>query len=191
MPMFVFDGSQVNPAGGGILSSDSQAVISDLQTIVLNDSGIGVIGSALGDQYLQVVYQPTLSCFGQAMVSALLNVQPNVVIYGVDSPTVQSLGGPPGLGETWQEPPPDNTIKISYDTTQCSGRSSYVFDTGGNKITDPTYIILYHELSHALNIANNTVAADPENQATLDENNCRQEHQLTLRDPNNHGGGCN
>ena len=190
MPLFVFDGSQPNPAGGGVLSSDSQAVVSDLQIIVLNASDLGVVTSSLGNQYLQVVYQPTLSSFGQAMISALLNVQYNVVIFGVDSPTVQSLGGPPGLGETWQEPPPDNTIKIVYDTTQCSGRGSYVLDTSGNKIADPTYVILYHELSHALNIANGTLASDPENQATIDENNCRQEHQLPLRDPNNHGGGC-
>jgi hypothetical protein len=191
MPLFVFDGSQPAPGGGGVLSSDSQAVISDLQTIVLNDNGIGVSGSTLGDQFLQVAYVPTLSSFGQAMISALIAVQSNVVILGVDSASVQSLGSPDGLGETWQEPPPDNTIKIAYDTTQCSGRGSFVFDTGGNKITDPTYIILYHELSHALNIANNTLATDPENQATLDENNARQEHRLPLRDSNNHGGGCN
>src|SRR5262249_53836487 len=62
------------------------------------------------------------------------------------------------------------------DTTQCNGNNWFVVDSNGTKIAAPNFGILAHEMSHAMHICLNDLAADPEVQARTDENEVRAEH---------------
>lgn len=81
-------------------------------------------------------------------------------------------------------------IRIVYDVSQCCGAGIFLFDTGGNEITDPNPVIVYHELSHAFRAVTGTNLPDDEVPAQTDENVLRAQLGLCLRDVNNHDGGC-
>lgn len=81
-------------------------------------------------------------------------------------------------------------IRVVYDASQCLGNGFFVFDTGGNHITFPGPVLLYHELSHALRVATGTTQPNDEIPAETDENVLRGLLSLCLRDVNNHDGGC-
>ena len=210
MTLLIIDGvsPQSPPGGSGVISSDQMAVVTDLSQITQGDSMANgeIDPSSLGDQYGQVTYSPTLSSNGTALVSDIVNGPTNVIVVGVDLVTGQSVGGPTGLGYT--EPDNNGQIWVYYDTSQCQGRGSYVYDASGHKIPDPSSIILAHELGHAHDyitgeINSSTPDSVAEEKATIVENLIRPEIaaymaaqysisvDLGQRDPTNPGGGCN
>jgi hypothetical protein len=81
-------------------------------------------------------------------------------------------------------------IRIVYDVSQCCGSGIFLFDTGGNRISDPNPVIVYHELSHAFRAVTRTNLPDDEVPAETDENVLRAQLGLCLRDVTNHDGGC-
>jgi hypothetical protein len=81
-------------------------------------------------------------------------------------------------------------IRVVYDVSQCCGRGIFLLDTGGNRITDPNPVIVYHELSHAFRAVTRTNLPDDEVPAETDENVLRAQLGLCLRDVHNHDGGC-
>jgi hypothetical protein len=85
---------------------------------------------------------------------------------------------------------PSLVIRIVYDVSQCCGSGIFLFDTGGNRISDPNPVIVYHELSHAFRAVTRTNLPDDEVPAETDENVLRAQLGLCLRDVTNHDGGC-
>jgi hypothetical protein len=81
-------------------------------------------------------------------------------------------------------------IRVVYDANQCLGNGFFVLDIGGNHITFPGPVIVYHELSHAFRAATGTTQTNDEIPAETDENVLRGLLSLCLRDVNNHDGGC-
>jgi hypothetical protein len=211
MTLLISSGSRADPSGGGVMTSDETAVLRDLAFISLNDtSGDSTVEpfdpSILGPDLGELVYDQTLSGVGPDLITFLVNAAVNVVIFGVDSATVGSHGGPTGLGDT--APQPVGSILIIYDTTSCGGRGAFVFDAAKNKIPDPPFIILAHELAHAKDIitgtiTNATLETVAEQLATVVENQIRAEANplyeqaigqsisLSQRNPTDHDGGCN
>lgn len=173
-----------------------KAVEDDLGKIVNGDNG-GLSNTAIpGDTTeVQIIFNQSSSGCGQNLINALVNKFNDifVVVTGVDNTFI--LEGKPITdfgGRTYDLTVIDNkkVIRIIYDTSQCGGKGYFVFDTGGNHIPDPGYIMLGHESSHAFHKANGDEASDKEVQAETDENSLRAQNQLPLRDVNNHEGGC-
>lgn len=81
-------------------------------------------------------------------------------------------------------------IRVVYDVNQCNFAGIFTFDTGGNQITTPNPVILYHELSHAFRGATGTTQPNDEIPARTDENVMRTELALCQRDINNNNLGC-
>jgi hypothetical protein len=211
MTLLIIDGTSPQPpvdGSGGVISSDQMAVVRDLSQITLGDTMANgeIDPSSLGDEYGQVTYSPTISSNGTELVTDIVNASTNVIVVGVDLSSGQSLGGPTGLGDTG--PDQSGQIWINYDTSNCQGNGGFVFDTSGNKIPDPSSIILAHELAHARDFITGAInSATPESvaetKAIIVENLIRPEVaaymtaqysisvDLGQRDPNNHGGGCN
>jgi len=211
MPLILASGSLALESGG-VLSSDQFAILRDLNIIALNSLGTQTSAvepfEQLGPDFGQLFYSQTLSGIGPNLISSLVKAINVVIIYGVDTASTVSLGGPTGLGDTNMDS--SGTITIQYDTSACAGRGSFVFDAASspNKILNPPFIILAHELAHALHLVNgtinqNTPGAVAESLAIGIENQIRSEASavyqkmtgqsanLAQRDPNNHGGGCN
>jgi hypothetical protein len=81
-------------------------------------------------------------------------------------------------------------IRVAYDVSQCCGSGMFNLDTGGNHISVPNPVIVYHELSHAFRAVTGTSATNDEVPAETDENVLRGVLGLCMRDVNNHDGGC-
>jgi hypothetical protein len=115
----------------------------------------------------------------------------SIVVTGVDSRFITPEGEliTDDAGITFCDA---DVIRVIYDVRQCNFSGYYVFDTNGNKISLPNYILLGHELSHALHIANGDHAcphllgalgkAAAEVVAEVDENSLRSRFGEDLRD---------
>ncbi|MDQ3934065.1 MAG: hypothetical protein M3340_05470, partial [Actinomycetota bacterium] len=125
-------------------------------------------------------------------INALANVGGTpIVVAGVNSSFVFADTGVPVSQMAGRTFPSDGVrIAIIYDVTQCNNTGYFVHDTGGNQIVFPNSVLLFHELSHAFHLNAGTLAAAPEPQAITEENWLRSALAITLRDPNNHAGGC-
>jgi hypothetical protein len=215
MPLILASGGLALP-GGGVFTSDQFAILRDLNIIALGSIGTQTSSETssvepfekLGPDFGQLLYFQTISGVGPNLISSLVKATQDVIIYGVDAASTASLGGVTGLGDTSMDS--SGTITIQYDTSSCAGRGAFVFDTSSppKKILDPPFIILAHELAHALHFINGTINQNtPETKAESlaigVENQIRSEASavyqkmtgqsvdLSQRDPNNHGGGCN
>jgi hypothetical protein len=141
---------------------------------------------------VRIVFTPTTSGFGQDRLDALVNTLANfIVVTGVNSSFIIN-GGPisNNAGVTFVD---GGIIRVVYDVTQCGGSNYFVFDSGNNQIGFPSFVLLGHELAHAFHLAvgdSPPPGAAAEFQAITDENGYRTQFGLTLRDPNNHAGGC-
>lgn len=161
----------------------------DVATGATTDAG-NVSFNAISDpSAVQVAYVQTVSGFGQNRLAGLVGVGSNIVVTGVDSSFVLN-GGPisNSAGLTFVDS--FGIIRCVYDVTQCGGSNYFVFDSGGNQISFPNFVLIGHEMSHAFHIAIGDLSSDPEFQAETDENGYRSQNGLTLRDPTNHAGGC-
>jgi hypothetical protein len=142
----------------------------------------------------QVTYNQKFAGFGRDLIDFIANVcSRDVVVGAVDTSFVYQDGNvlypfSTGVARTWVAD--DDSIQIAYDCTQCNGGHWWVVDSNGTKIEAPNFIILGHELSHAMHLCLNDLAADPEVQARTDENALRSEQSLALRSVNNGAKGC-
>jgi hypothetical protein len=178
----------------------------DLVHILGTDSG-GLGTPSSGGAFDQASYKQTQNSFAKDRMNAIINsfAQTPINVTGVLNTFVLPDGTPITSAAGVTSVPSSSvnsagtgvasgtTITIIYDVSACGGSGYCVFDTSNNSISDPTEVILFHELAHAFHWANNDFdKAKPEPQAENDENKLRGEEQppVPLRDPNNHNGGC-
>jgi len=171
----------------------------DLFRIAFGDSELGTADRPVeinGVKFQKVTYTPGSGqslTVGQQLILDLVGQPRNVLVFGVDSSTTQSLGGVDGLGQVPIPPDADGTIRLFYDTTECGGRGAFVVDKDNQPILDPPHVILYHEMVHVKHLVNNTFNADQdaeERQTRIEENVYRQVMGLPLRSEANASGGC-
>ncbi len=169
-----------------------------LLEIVGGEGGLGETAVAGDTTVLQIIYSTSSAGFSQTRIAAIVNtiVQP-IVLIGV--PSSHILTEPAGAvgqpisnfgGITYEL---GGAIRIVYDVGQCGGSQYFVFNAGGAQISSPSFILLFHELAHAFHLAigdSPPPGSAAEFQAITDENQCRAQYGMVLRDPNNHGGGC-
>jgi hypothetical protein len=226
--MTLFIQTDATGAGAGTVNPNTAAL--NLMVIVNGDTGLGV-DAPIGNRQL-VTYAQTLSGPPPDRIDALVNTvfnpdygsgpqQVDIIIVAVgadfflnDGSSILSRGGtalPPQNSNL-----PGSTLNTTnqclalYDTSQnngtgyCTARQG----TGGTLNLDtPNSVILYHELSHAFRIVNNTLLAlsgtcnpssPEENAAITEENDLRTQtansngEPVVLRDPGIHCGnvGC-
>ena len=198
---------QTNATGGGAGTLNAAQGQVDLGTAVGGDTGFGV-GAAIGNRQ-PVTYIPTLAGATMTRVDTLINTafSPDygqgagpqavpIVVLPVganftlnDGTLITNVGGtalPPSnsalAGATL-----NNTTDclVIYDTSDANGDGYCTARAGTGGTLDlpvPTSIMLYHELSHAFRIVNNTLLAltaacnpsSPEERAAItDENDLR------------------
>lgn len=216
MPTFILD----DASGIGSDDLDTFRAFVDL-VIIANDDGVGLNDPMGGMQ--RITYNQTMNGPPQLRLDALVNTTftPNygsgaanvdvIVIPGLSGFTLDdgtsfadngtalppAGSGLPGAGLNTTE----NCLVI-YDTQQtiCVARNG---TNGTLDLPMPNPVLLYHELSHAFRILNNSLLeltgdCDPsspeENAAIVDENDLRtqianrQGETPVLRDPGNHCG---
>lgn len=178
-------------------NGDTFAVIKDLQMICPHpdlaieygyDTDTG--GRKSGRISFRGKDTPTI---GSRIIKALADAPCLVVVRGADqgflvSGGVRTLRDVGGVTLYDQLPAPTSVI-IVYDATDCNGDGQWVRDSRGEKRRFPTYLALFHELSHAYHLCNGTFnAQDPEAAALADENELRR--TLGLFQRQGHDGGC-
>ena len=86
----------------------------------------------------------------------------------------------------------DTKIRAVYDISDCNGAGMYVYDSDGERITNPSPVVLYHELSHVSRLMDDpSLDLDVDEMfAEQDENVLREALGLCLRDIMNHEGDC-
>ncbi len=171
-----------------LLNERSNQVINDLQ-IMCPDPGLA-IDPASG----RIAFNQTQSSPGGNLINALVRHACYIGIRG--EPAAWSYR--PAAGKTLQDAggvavhdryPGTTTVEVVYDTTDCNGTGQWIQDATGTKYKEPTHVVLFHELAHALHMCTGTFnPADPEPAAITDENNYRAWLGLPLRA--GHGGGC-
>lgn len=182
-----------------VLTNDlAHQVVQDLMKIC-PDSGLSIhygIDPVTGDwQDGRVLYNPTYSSVGGNMVMSLINSpcyigirgeRPEFGINPAKALTLNDMGG-----DTVPDKYPGTTaVEVIYDATDCNGLGQWVTDSAGKHIPYPTYVSLFHEMSHALHLCNGTVdLTNPEAVTLPDENAFRQ--SLGLQARVGHDGGCN
>lgn len=217
---------QNNATGAGAGSLDPNQAFVDLAVATNGDTGLG-LDPAVGNRQ-QVSYARTDGGVPPIRVDALVNTAfnpdygsgpqlVNIVILPVlanfvlnDGSSILNIGGTalPPMNTTLPGATLNTTndCLVIYDTTQNNGGGYCTARGGSGGVLDlqtPNPIILYHELSHAFRIVNNSLLAlsgtcDPsspeENAAITDENDLRTQvattmgSALLLRDPLNHCG---
>jgi hypothetical protein len=168
-------------------------VETDIFDITGGDGGLGDAAVPGDNTVVQITYSPGVTNFVTTRILNLVNSGSNIVIAGVDSSFILSDGTAitSVAGTTFVDA--GGVIRVIYDVTQCGGNGYLVFDSGGNQISFPNTVLLFHELAHAFHLSiGDSPPAGPaaEFQAETDENQLRSQVGLTLRDPNNHDGGC-
>ncbi|HTU13019.1 MAG TPA: hypothetical protein VMG08_19170 [Allosphingosinicella sp.] len=223
---------QTDATGAGAGTINPNLVALNLGVVANGDTGLGV-NAPVGNRQT-VTYAQTLMGTCQNRLNALVNTvfmpdyglgagpqQVDVICIGVgsdfvlnDGSSILTRGGtalPPsnsGLGGATLNG--TNNCLVLYDTTQnnnggyCTARAG---SGGALNLDTPNSVILYHELSHAFRIVNNTLLSlaggcDPsspeENAAITEENDLRTQianaegEPVILRDAGNHCGnvGC-
>jgi hypothetical protein len=177
-------------------AGDEDVVFGDLFTVSGQDGGLGEDNIA-DPTVLQVAYAETAGKPATAdRLSTLVNTnlgKPIVITAlpgGIDPHSGLDVTG---NGFTYIDSSGTSpVVRVVYDDAQCNAAGIFTFDTGGNQITTPSPVILYHELSHAFRAAPNppTTLPNDEPPAETDENVMRGELGLCQRDINNHNGGC-
>jgi hypothetical protein len=220
---------QTDATGAGAGSLDPNQAAVDLAIATNGDTGLG-LNAAVGNRQ-QVTYARTLAGPPPVRVDTLVNTNfspdygagpqavPVIVLPVLsnfvlnDGTSILVVGGtalaPQGTGLPGSAANNTNDCLVIYDTTQnngagyCTARAG----TGGTlDLATPNPIILYHELSHAFRIVNNTLLAlgptcnpaSPEESAAItEENDLRTQianamgTAVVLRDPNiNCGAVC-
>ena len=226
--MTLFIQTDATGAGAGTVNPNTASL--NLVVIVNGDTGLGV-NAPVGNRQL-VTYAQTLAGPPPNRINALVNTvfnpdygngpqQVDIIIVAVgadfflnDGSSILTRGGtalpPQNSGLPGSTLNTTNQCLVLYDTSQnngtgyCTARQG----TGGTlNLETPNSVILYHELSHAFRIVNNTLLAlsgtcnpssPEENAAITEENDLRTQtansngEPVVLRDPGIHCGnvGC-
>ena len=164
---------------------------SDLLQIVRCDTGLGDSNVPGDNTAVQITYTQNTNGAGQNRMAQLVGVGSNIVISPVDSSFVFPDNTPITAvsGRTFLD---GAIIRVAYDASWAADNGYFVLDTGGNAISFPTPVMLFHELSHAFHLAiGDSPPPGPaaEFQAETDEDAFRAQVGLAARDPNNHDGG--
>ncbi len=155
--------------------------------------GVDPTTGLLGDG--RVFYTPSMSSVGCNMVASLVNSPCYIAIrgegdkFGLD-PTKSLFLEDRGGDTTPDQYPGTTRIWIIIDEDDCNGYGQWVLDANGKHIAFPTYVCLFHEMSHAFHLSNGTInLLDKEALTIPDENAFR----LSLGLPARVGwtGGCN
>jgi hypothetical protein len=185
------------------LAGVSGTAFFNLLTISGDDGGLGLTDVPGDPTVFRITYVETA---GQPATADRLNQLVNTDFGSPIVITALNGGNDPhtgrdetGNGETYVDSTSgSDIIRVAYDVSQACGAGIVVFDTGGNQISAPNPVILYHELSHAFHVAINQIpfpqTACPGNTtdepaAEIDENVLRTQLGLCQRDVCNHGGG--
>jgi hypothetical protein len=142
----------------------------------------------------RVTYRQSASGFAFGFIAAVSSSNVPVGIRG-ENPrwsakpepgwTLADKGGVTAYGK-----PPSSQVDIAYDVTDCDGRGSWTIDRSGNRISSPPYVVMFHELTHALEaITGSLNENDFETSAVAQENQYRASIGLALRF--GHDGRCN
>lgn len=179
------------------LSGVSGTAFFNLVTVSGDDGGLGMADVAGDSTVMQITYTETA---GQPATADRLNQLVNnnfgapitttqdIVVTAVNGGNDPYLGvDVTGNGFTYID---GDVIRVVYDVSRCCGDGVFNLDVGGNKISKPNPVVLYHELSHAFRAATGTQAVNDEVPAETDENVLRTQLGLCLRDVNSHDGGC-
>ncbi len=182
-------------------------VFADLTNIVEQDGGLGMNDVPGDTSVVRVSYTRERSEQGPARADVLINsTVSNIVITGVDSNFIYTdnfgnsfpINTASGVAEVV-----GGIIRVVYDINNANGTNYFVFDVPGNMISFPRCVLLFHELSHALNYNNGegnhaAVAGGTASPAQLaqceviaetDENLLRAQKGMALRNVNSHAGG--
>jgi hypothetical protein len=217
-------------AGAGTVNPNTAAL--NLGVIANGDTGLG-LNAAVGNRQ-QVTYAQTLTGVCQNRLNALVNTvfmpdyglgagpqQVDILILPVGGDFVLNDGSLAANTGGIALPPANsalpgavlnttNNCLAIYDTSQNNGAGICTARAGAGgalNLETPNSVILYHELSHAFRIVNNTLLAlgtgcnpssPEENAAITDENDLRTQtanalgEAVVLRDAGNHCGnlGC-
>lgn len=183
-------------------NANSASVLNDLKTICPDpalavDIWVSADGTSRGSG-LVTYAAPTMSSVGCQMVQALVSARqiatgdPLVVaIRGesdawADGKMLVDRGGIT-IGDQDLFP---TLIEMVYDTNPCQGNGFWVTDSTGAHITDPTHVVLFHEMAHAIDRINGTwTKATAHAAALVRENAYRASFGLPQRF--GRGGGCN
>src|SRR5260370_37940811 len=179
------------------LTGMSDEVFADLYALCGQDGGLGEVNvdedpTVARVTYSQSVHKATTDCLNTLVNT---NYTEPIVITGYASSGAFPDGNPASNnGFTFIDRKFKPTvIRVCYDTQQCNGAGVWAVGTDGSHIVFPTTVMLYHELSHAYRIADNTWVADiaiEEAAVITDENVLRAELGIPLRDIHNRSGGC-
>jgi hypothetical protein len=173
--------------------TEPNSVTSDLQQIAANEGILQFHTNVQDPSKSEITFQLTSSSDIGRQLDQLFRVAAVIVITGLssdseDPTTPDKLIA--GNGVTFDA---NGVIHVAYDVGQCNGDGIWTIGIGGNPIPTPNPVILYHELAHALRFANGQHSDDSnieERAAEIQENLMRTKMGVTLRDVNNHFGGC-
>ncbi len=191
-------------------SSGSGGVFADrgfghLIQIANMDAGIGQ-DAPVGD-LIHITYNKTLNGIPLDRLATLVNTDfadvagtTDIIVIPVDETFVRPNGHfvtenagltfPVGHSEN-----PTSSVLIVYDTSDNGGNGYCLPREGGGTTSFPGSVIVYHELSHALRMATNSLldnsdtgcdANDEEHQAEVDENDMRDQLGIDRRDTTQH-----
>jgi len=180
---------------GLVSGAQSSTAFGNLYTISGQDGNLGDTPVAGDITVLQVTYAgaaPALATANRLHTLVNTNFGTPIVITalagGIDPFSGLDITG---NGATYVDSSSGaDVIRVVYDVNQCNFAGIFTFDTGGNPITTPNPVILYHELSHAFRGATGTTQPNDEIPARTDENVMRGQLGLCLRDVNSNGLGC-
>src|SRR5258708_8426514 len=170
-----------------------QYILPDLLDITDNDGGIGDdIGydksGNIRPDFRRITYKQSHFTFAANLFAQLVNQTEYAIdIHAVESSYlllnskyISTVAGATFV--PWQIPDPDlDQIYIYYDVYDCNGANYWVLGQNNEKVYFPTYMILFHELSHAFHILKGLYknGSDPgleEGRAVDDENTFRPQH---------------
>jgi hypothetical protein len=174
-------------------------VFTSIYEIARRDTQLGEESVSDAIAVNQILYTaPTdLNGFGRPFIAKLTGSSAIIYVRAVGSDFTLDDGTP--ITEVFGITIPDGTILLGeeelpaiviyYDYTNVNGEGFAAFDENGDEICTPDFVLLGHELSHASHMIDGDEPEDiSEAHATItipEENLIREEHGLSLRDPEN------
>lgn len=184
-------------------------ILPDILKIVDKDTGIGDARPE-NPALLEITYNPTKQGFAQTQFFNIVRGTPNfaIILKYVESsfklpedpqiPIAERQGATYGPGMGTDNPDNSGFIYIFLDAFNDVGANYWVQGQDVSQIFSPRWVQLFHELSHALHIADGLVTKNTpeaqENALTIgDENKLRAQYKskhpwLKQRNPNEVGG---
>jgi hypothetical protein len=156
-----------------------------------NDPGLGYTSNHdFFEETVALTYSQTIEGFGPATLDQYINHDTEFYceIDAVDCYYLLPDGSPirTAAGRTFYN---DSFIWTVYDYTECCSRRYLVAGQSNPWVEFPSFVLLFHEISHAV-IQMYYPMNNAEENIILFENNFRQELGLPLREEQSHAGTC-